>query len=110
MIIDVSQSAIDSHATKNFNGLTPAQTERLAILQEELAEAIQAVSKVMRHGYSSCHPRKPSTSNKIHLQEELGHVQNSITMLVNAGDLNRTAINAHEGHKALSIKQYLHHN
>ena len=35
----------------NFNQLTPAETERLAILAEECGEVIQAVGKILRHGY-----------------------------------------------------------
>lgn len=114
-LVEIDQSTIDLLATppmteKNFNGLTAAQTERLVILQEELAESIQAVSKIMRHGYQSVRPGASATSNRLHLQDELGHVQNAITMLVNAKDLSREAINAQELHKSVNIGKYLHHN
>lgn len=39
-----------------FNGLTPAEHERLAMLAEEAAEVIQIVGKILRHGYESKHP------------------------------------------------------
>lgn len=42
--------------TKHFNDLTPAEAERLAMLAEECGEVIQAVGKILRHGYESTHP------------------------------------------------------
>src|SRR5579872_899269 len=36
--------------------LTPAQIERLALLAEECGEVMQAVSKILRHGYESRNP------------------------------------------------------
>ena len=36
--------------TEHFNGLTPAEDERLAMLAEECAEVIKIVSKIQRHG------------------------------------------------------------
>jgi hypothetical protein len=44
--------------TVNFNGLAPAETERLALLLEELGEAQQAIGKILRHGYESQATRK----------------------------------------------------
>lgn len=113
IVLEVNQTAIDSLATpaeKNFNGLSPAQIERLVLLQEELAESIQAVSKILRHGYESYNPARVSASNRLHLQEELGHVQNSISMLVTAGDLQRPDIDAQQIIKARTVRHYLHHN
>ncbi|MEG3086202.1 hypothetical protein [Sphingomonas sp. PB4P5] len=42
--------------TEGFNGLSAAEAERLAMLAEEAGEIIQAVGKVLRHGYASTHP------------------------------------------------------
>lgn len=39
-----------------FNGLMPAEHERLAMLAEEAAEVVQIVGKILRHGYESKHP------------------------------------------------------
>jgi hypothetical protein len=42
--------------SEHFNGLSPAQDERLAMLAEECAEVVQIVCKIQRHGYASHHP------------------------------------------------------
>lgn len=38
---------------EHFNGLTPAEAERLAMLSEECGEVIQVIGKILRHGYDS---------------------------------------------------------
>jgi NTP pyrophosphatase (non-canonical NTP hydrolase) len=40
----------------HFNGLSPAEAERLAMLAEECGEVIQVIGKILRHGYDSYHP------------------------------------------------------
>ena len=55
----------------HFNGLTPAEAERLAMLAEECGEVIQIIGKILRHGYDSYHPADPSTTNKQLLGREL---------------------------------------
>lgn len=42
--------------SSHFNGLTPAEAERLAMLAEEAGEIVLAIGKVLRHGYESRHP------------------------------------------------------
>lgn len=76
---------------KHFNDLTAAQDERLALLSEELAEAIQAIGKIQRHGYSSYNPTLPpdkQTDNRSLLEKELGHVWHAVNRMTLAGDLN----------------------
>jgi NTP pyrophosphatase (non-canonical NTP hydrolase) len=51
--------------------LSEKEKEILLIIQEECAEVIQAISKVMRFGIDSEHPVTKIT-NKEHLEEELG--------------------------------------
>lgn len=56
----------------HFNKLTPAEAERLAMLSEECAEVIQAVSKILRHGYESVNPLAPEKgTNREQLAREL---------------------------------------
>lgn len=43
-------------ADAHFNGLSPAQAERLAILMEECGEVVQIIGKILRHGFESCSP------------------------------------------------------
>lgn len=58
--------------TDHFNGLTPGEAERLAMLAEEAAEVVQLVGKILRHGYESYHPKDPAkTSNRRLLHGEL---------------------------------------
>ena len=58
----------------HFNGLTPAEAERLAMLAEECGEVIQMVGKILRHGYDSYHPSDPTTTNRHLLIAELRDV------------------------------------
>lgn len=44
---------------ENYNKLTFAESERLAMLAEECGEIIQMVGKILRHGYESYHPDDP---------------------------------------------------
>lgn len=46
----------------HFNGLSPEEAERLAMLAEECGEVIQIIGKILRHSYASHHP---SDSHKI---------------------------------------------
>lgn len=95
---------------QNFNKLTPAETERLAILAEELSEAIQIVGKILRHGFDSYNPfDKSKTENHILLSKELGHVQFAISQLTAAGDLSPHSIDHYRDCKREDIKAFLHH-
>ena len=47
--------------------ITSEETESLALLNEECGEVIQAVSKILRHGFSD--------SNKDDLIREISHVR-----------------------------------
>lgn len=92
------------------NKLTPAQIERLAFLSEELGEAIQAIGKILRHGYKSSHPDIPERCNRENLEKELGHIHLAISMLIEAGDLvSHGNIATYAAGKRLSIGKYLHH-
>lgn len=92
----------------HFNKLTPAEDERLALLLEELGESIQAIGKIQRHGYQSCHPDGGPT-NREYLERELGDVRCALRMLCDAGDLDNRAIEFASGCKSVTVKKYLHH-
>lgn len=95
----------------HFAGLTPGEHERLALLMEELAEAIQAIGKIMRHGYSSFDPTKDvrDTDNRTDLEKELGDVMFSIELLSAAGDVDESTIDTFTTMKAQNVWQWLHH-
>ena len=57
-------------STLHFNGLLPAEAERLSMLAEEAGEIVQAVGKVLRHGYESRHP-DGGPSNRETLRREI---------------------------------------
>lgn len=93
-----------------FNNLTPAEAERLAILSEEMGEAIQSIGKILRHGYESKNPDvADSLTNRAMLEKELGHVRNSMLMLCEKGDVSKEVIHSWANEKRLSIEKYLHH-
>lgn len=76
-----------------FNKLTEGQVERLACLSEELAESIQAIGKILRHGYESKDPTKENgPTNREWLEIELRDVMAAITVLVSRSELNHEKI------------------
>ena len=92
----------------SFNKLTPGEAERLALLAEELGESIQAIGKILRHGYESRHPNGGPTNRKT-LESELGDVMCAVNKLCDAGDLSSSAIALGAEMKTVRVEQYLHH-
>jgi NTP pyrophosphatase (non-canonical NTP hydrolase) len=66
--------------------------EALIITQEECAEVIQAISKVMRFGPDSCYPTEDSASTKECLDMELGQLLCMIGILVDQGVVDENAM------------------
>lgn len=91
-----------------FNGLDPAQLERLAILAEEGAEVIQAAMKIVRHGYESYHP-ETLENNRAALAKELGDFRTSRKLLIRAGDVSGPAIDVASERKFARLARYTHH-
>lgn len=92
---------------KHFNGLTPAEAERLAILAEECGEVIHVIGKILRHGYYSRHPQGGDT-NKGLLEKELGDLLFTINFI--STDLNTANIELYTNHKWQNINRWLHHS
>ena len=92
----------------HFNGLTPGEHERLALLAEECGEVIQAIGKIMRHGYESRHPDGGPT-NRESLEREIGHVEAAKTLLSKADDIRPLEVASHTLTKLRTVKLYLHH-
>lgn len=74
--------------TEHFNGLTPAEAERLAMLAEEAAEVNQIAMKILRHGYESFHPDDPQrVTNRRLLEKELLDTFAVHLAMIRAGDV-----------------------
>ena len=93
---------------KHFNRLTPAEAERLALLAEECGEVVQAIGKVLRHGFESTHPDGGPT-NREALERECGDVYHAIWRLIGAGDIDGNGMSQRADDKAKSVVRYLHH-
>ncbi len=92
-----------------FNQLTPAEAERLALLAEEMGEALQAIGKVLRHGYESYHPSHPEgPSNRQALTREVGDVYAAVCLLCESGDLQHVEIAERVERKKVAVREYLH--
>ena len=91
--------------------LTGPQLERLACLGEENGESVQAVGKILRHGYTSYNPDGTVyKSNREQLQDEIGDVLASAIVMVRAGDLDGQAINDRIAVKLQKYEKYLHYD
>lgn len=94
----------------HFNGLTPAEAERLALLLEELGEAQQCIGKILRHGFESTNPHDPdSLTNRAELETELAHVSAATRLMLKAGDLDGDHMEVCVELKLEKVKQWLHH-
>lgn len=90
------------------NQLTPAEAERLAILAEECGEVVQAVGKILRHGFESRHPDGGPTNREM-LMRECGDVYFAIAKLTENKDIDGHRVTVCADYKAHSVKPYLHH-
>lgn len=93
---------------QSFNKLKPSEAERLALLAEEMGEAIQVIGKILRHGFDSVHPNG-GPNNRTLLEKELGDVRHAMIRMCEAGDLDKDSIHAAAEAKRESVEQYLHH-
>jgi NTP pyrophosphatase (non-canonical NTP hydrolase) len=95
-----------------FNNLTPAQAERLDIVQEEAGEIVTAIAKIKRHGYESHNPFDPAReTNREALMREIGDLMAAVDLVVYAGELDVLKIADYKARKATSFnhKRYTHH-
>ena len=92
----------------DFSGLSAAERERLYLLLEECGETVQAVGKILRHGYERFNPLMDDPpTNREDLEKEIGHVLRAVDFLVNAGDLSKTKIQI--ARMSRRVNKYLHH-
>ncbi|HEY3679017.1 MAG TPA: MazG nucleotide pyrophosphohydrolase domain-containing protein [Bradyrhizobium sp.] len=96
----------------NFANLSPAEIERLALLAEECGECVQAIGKILRHGYESLDPTADvhnSPSNRQRLEREMGDVRAAMIMLCEAGDTSKPQVHRYADDKLRRVRKYLHH-
>jgi NTP pyrophosphatase (non-canonical NTP hydrolase) len=80
--------------------------EALIITQEECAEVIQAVSKVMRFGFDSCYPTEDSASTKECLTMEVGQLLCMVNILIEQGVIDEDAMIAAMEHKKTKLETW----
>lgn len=94
----------------HYNGLSPAEHERLTLIFEEASEVVQSVAKILRHGYSAGHKDYGPGNNRDHLERELGQLQAVVNLACHNDDLSGVAMQLHAKAKLRDVQQYLHHN
>lgn len=80
--------------------------ETLVILQEECAEVIQSVSKILRFGFQSRYPTEDSASTKECLEMEAGQLLCMIGLLVEQGVIDEEAMIAAMEYKKVKLKEW----
>lgn len=97
--------------SEHFSNLTPAEQERLAVLLEEMGEAVQVIGKILRHGWTptdyAAQPPRPY-DNRADLERELGDVRAAMIRLCSADDLSKSVIHARANAK-LASNIRMHH-
>jgi hypothetical protein len=93
-----------------FNRLSDAEAERLALLAEEAAEVVQAVGKILRHGYESTNPDGDrETTNRSALTKECGDFFAAVRLATEAQDFDEEDVRSYMATKLRKVGRYLHH-
>lgn len=93
-----------------FNGLSPAEAERLAFLVGEAAEVIHISGKILQHGYESTNPDgDPSVTNRMLLLKEIADISAVMTQLLKYGDLPNPPTDQMIYSKLERLRKYSHH-
>jgi len=86
-----------------------AEREALALLVEELGEAIQVVGKILRHGWDSQNPLTLGAMNREALAGELGDVLAAITIIAQTGRITQLELAQNQAAKLVRVRRWLHH-
>jgi hypothetical protein len=70
---------------------------------------VQAVCKILRHGYNSTNKGQMAETNRQQLERELGDLAHAVARMEDAQDVSRLAINEKRKSKPERILPYLHH-
>ena len=98
------QMLIESH-------LTPAEEERLTLLQEEASEVIQAVSKIRRFKFDGVSPvnNPKGLTNRQRLTQEVADLAIAIQLIIDSGDIDSEEATKHKLAKTSALKEILQH-
>lgn len=91
-----------------YNDLTNAELELLAMLAEECGEVIQIVGKIIRHGFES--NWKDNPTNRLLLEKELADVELIVEMMKEQGTINEVRMTEHIKEKITRINQFMYYN
>ena len=80
--------------------------ETLVITQEECAEVIQAISKVLRFGFDSSYPFDDSATTRECLEMEVGQLLCMVDILMEQGVLDTLNVEQSKQHKRLKLKEW----
>ena len=89
-------------------GLTAAEIERLAVLAEECGEVVQAVCKVLRHGWKSSSPYGGKT-NRAALEREIGDLRAIVGLMLDSRDLRLGDLQHWQRSKRAEFGRWTHH-
>ena len=91
-----------------MNGLSPAEVERLAILSEECGEVVQAIGKILRHGWESKYDN--GRTNREQLEIEIADVALWTQLLIDSKDISVASLEDATNAKLKRVNNYLHYN
>lgn len=95
-------------------GLTPAEIERLVMLNEACAQVQHAISKTLRYGYSSSHPSvhdydRGRVNNRTMLAHEIGSLFYHTSLLISVKDVPGETVSTQAGYRGEQIKPWTQH-
>jgi NTP pyrophosphatase (non-canonical NTP hydrolase) len=79
------------------------QNEIMAITQEECAEVIQAISKIMRFGLETDYQ---GVTNKSHLEEEIGDLVCMFQLMEETDMIDWTLVSLHAANKKQKLMKW----
>ena len=80
--------------------------ETLVITQEECAEVIQSISKILRFGFDSSYPFADSATTRECLEMETGQLLCMIDILIEQGVLDTNGIDQARQYKRIKLKEW----
>lgn len=90
--------------------MEPNEHEAIVLMAEECAEVVQAITKTLRHGFSSWNPFDPDrVPNRCLIAKEIGDVLAALDILVQEGVVAREEVELSRKDKLAKVGKYLHH-